>query len=187
MRELESSLQEFGEFLPRAHLVRQTAAPYFVRWVRRFLLRPASDEPLADQVRVFGEELEREGRWQDWQPIHERGHGRRGAYESVGGARAATLAAENSPLLLPHRVHLIGCGDSWTTQPASREFPIRGLSRRRCATTWPIWRCASTCLPAPRTMRAAPSSFSAERCWGLISRICRLPCLRSEANAYRWC
>ena len=50
MRELESSLQEFGEFLLNAHLVRPTAAPYFVRWVRRFLSRPASDEPLADQV-----------------------------------------------------------------------------------------------------------------------------------------
>ena len=67
MRELESSLQEFGEFLLKAHLVRPTAAPYFVRWVRRFLSRPASDEPLADQVRGFCEELEREGRWQDWQ------------------------------------------------------------------------------------------------------------------------
>jgi hypothetical protein len=37
MRELESSLQEFGEFLLKAQLVRPTAAPYFVRWVRRFL------------------------------------------------------------------------------------------------------------------------------------------------------
>ena len=44
MRELESSLQEFGEFLLKAHLVRPTAAPHFVRWVGRFLSRPASDE-----------------------------------------------------------------------------------------------------------------------------------------------
>ena len=35
MRELESSLQEFGEFLLKAQLVRPAAAPYFVRWVRR--------------------------------------------------------------------------------------------------------------------------------------------------------
>ena len=35
MRELESSLQSFGEYLLRARLVRSTAAPYFVRWVRR--------------------------------------------------------------------------------------------------------------------------------------------------------
>ncbi len=67
MRELESSLQEFGEFLLKGQLVRSTAAPYFVRWVRRFLARPASDEPLADQVSGFCEELERSGRAEDWQ------------------------------------------------------------------------------------------------------------------------
>ena len=67
MRELESSLQQFGEFLLKAQLVRPTAAPYFVRWVRRFLSRPASDEPLADQVRGFCEELERNGGSEDWQ------------------------------------------------------------------------------------------------------------------------
>ena len=67
MRELESSLQEFGEFLLRAQLVRPAAAPYFVRWVRRFLSRPASQEPLADQVRGFCEELDRNGRSEDWQ------------------------------------------------------------------------------------------------------------------------
>jgi len=61
MRELESPLQEFGEFLLKAQLVRPTAAPYFVRWVRRFLSRPASDEPLTDQVRGFCEELEWNG------------------------------------------------------------------------------------------------------------------------------
>lgn len=48
-------------------MVREKAAPYFVRWVRRFLLRPASDQPLADQVRGFCEELERNGGCEDWQ------------------------------------------------------------------------------------------------------------------------
>ena len=67
MRELESSLQQFGEFLLKAQLVRPVAAPYFVRWVRRFLSRPASDEPLADQVRGFCEELDRNGRFEGWQ------------------------------------------------------------------------------------------------------------------------
>jgi hypothetical protein len=67
MRELETSLQEFGEFLPTGQLARPAAAPYFVRWVRRFLTRPASDEPLADQVRTFCEELERTGAVEDWQ------------------------------------------------------------------------------------------------------------------------
>ena len=60
-------MQEFGEFLLKAQLVRPTAAPYFVRWVRRFLSRQASDEPLADQVRGFCEELERDGGSEDWQ------------------------------------------------------------------------------------------------------------------------
>jgi len=60
MRELEASLQQFGEFILKAQLVKEKAAPYCVRWVRRFLARPASDEPLVDQVRRFCESLERE-------------------------------------------------------------------------------------------------------------------------------
>jgi integron integrase len=66
MRELEATLPQFGEFLLRAQLVKDKAAPYCVRWVRRFLARPASDEPLADQVRRFCEGLERAA-CQDWQ------------------------------------------------------------------------------------------------------------------------
>lgn len=64
---MESSLQQFGEFLLKAQLVRPAAVPYFVRYVRRFLARPASDEPLADQARGFCEELERSGGSEDWQ------------------------------------------------------------------------------------------------------------------------
>lgn len=67
MRDLEASLQQFGEFLLRARVVREGAAPHCVRWVRRFLTRPASNEPLADQARRFCEELARSGRCQDWQ------------------------------------------------------------------------------------------------------------------------
>lgn len=67
MRELETSLQQFGEFLLKARLVNEKAAPYCVRWVRRFLARSASNEPLADQVRQFCEELERNDGCQDWQ------------------------------------------------------------------------------------------------------------------------
>ncbi len=67
MRELEASLQQFGEFVLKAQLVKEKAAPYCVRWVRRFLTRPASDEPLADQVRRFCEEVERQGGCEDWQ------------------------------------------------------------------------------------------------------------------------
>jgi hypothetical protein len=65
MRELESSLQQFGEFVLKAQLAKENAAPYCVRWVRRFLTRPASDEPVADQVRRFCEELERGGGCED--------------------------------------------------------------------------------------------------------------------------
>ena len=66
MRELETSLQQFGEFVLKAQLVKEKAASYCVRWVRRFLTRAASDEPLADQVGGFCEKLERGG-CQDWQ------------------------------------------------------------------------------------------------------------------------
>ena len=67
MRELETSLQQFGEFLLKAQLVKEKAAPYCVASVRRFLMRPASNEPLADQVRAFCEQLEQDAGWQDWQ------------------------------------------------------------------------------------------------------------------------
>ncbi len=67
MRELDASLQQFGEFILKAQLVKEKAAPYCVRWVRRFLTRPASDEPLADQVRRFCESVERDSGCQDWQ------------------------------------------------------------------------------------------------------------------------
>ncbi len=67
MRALDSSLQQFGEFLLRAQLVTPRAAPYCVRWVRTFLNRAATDEPIADQVRHFCEELEGDGRREDWQ------------------------------------------------------------------------------------------------------------------------
>ena len=67
MRELEASLQQFAEFLLKGQLMRPNAAPFAVRWVRSFLQRPAQDLPLGDQVRQFGDALEREGRWQDWQ------------------------------------------------------------------------------------------------------------------------
>jgi len=59
-------LQPFGEFLLKRQLVRPIAAPYLVRWIRQFLSRQASDEPLADQVRHFCDDLERSG-IEDWQ------------------------------------------------------------------------------------------------------------------------
>ena len=67
MRDAESTLQQFGEFLLTGQLVRPTAAPFFVRYVRLFLARPASDEPIMDQVRRFCEDLEQTGHAEDWQ------------------------------------------------------------------------------------------------------------------------
>lgn len=53
LRELEPSLQQFGEVLWKAHLVRRKSAPLVVRRVRRFLSGPATDESVADQLRRF--------------------------------------------------------------------------------------------------------------------------------------
>jgi hypothetical protein len=39
-------LQQFGDFLLRARVVKEKAGPYCVHWVRQFLARPASNEPL---------------------------------------------------------------------------------------------------------------------------------------------
>jgi integron integrase len=66
VREEETLLQQFAEFILKARLVTEKAAPYCVRDVRRFLARPASNEPVADQVRQFCEQLERDGS-EDWQ------------------------------------------------------------------------------------------------------------------------
>ena len=67
MRELETSLQQFGEFVLKAQLVNEKAAPYCVRWVPRFLTWAGPAEPPADQVRAFCEDLEQSADCQDWQ------------------------------------------------------------------------------------------------------------------------
>lgn len=74
VRELDTTLQQFAEFLLKARLVKEHAAPYCARWVRQFLTRPAADEPLADRIRRFCEQLERDG-CQDWQ-VQQAGAGR---------------------------------------------------------------------------------------------------------------
>jgi integron integrase len=66
MREQESLLQQFAEFILKARLVAPNAAPFCVRWIRRSLAREATNEPIADQVRQFAEGLERDG-VEDWQ------------------------------------------------------------------------------------------------------------------------
>jgi hypothetical protein len=44
-RDEEALLQQFAEFMLKAQLVTAKAAPYSVRSVRRFLHRPATNEP----------------------------------------------------------------------------------------------------------------------------------------------
>ena len=65
MRELETSLQQFGEFLLKARLVKEQAAPYCVRWVRRFRARLRTSR--CRTRRRFAEDLERAGACPDWQ------------------------------------------------------------------------------------------------------------------------
>lgn len=108
MREIEASLQEFGEYLLRAGLVRPEAARYCVAWVRRFLVRPASAEPIADQVRRFCEELERAGR-EEWQ-VRQADHALRIYFVNfrrrtdwarpAAGAAAAPETADEPPAIL---------------------------------------------------------------------------------------
>lgn len=66
-QDVEQVLQRFGEFLLHKRLVREAAARFVVGWVRRFLRQPTADSSLADRVRQFREDLERTGRFQDWQ------------------------------------------------------------------------------------------------------------------------
>ena len=63
---METSWQPFGEFVLKAQLVKEKAAPYCVRWVRRFLTRPASDESLTDQAQVLGG-AGTAGAYREWQ------------------------------------------------------------------------------------------------------------------------
>jgi len=45
---VEAALRQFGGQLLKHRLNRHAAAPYVVRWVRQFLMRPAAAELLAD-------------------------------------------------------------------------------------------------------------------------------------------
>lgn len=67
MIERETELQKYGEFLLRANLVSERFAPHFVRWVRWFLEQGGSEDSLAERLDQFRAELERSGRWEDWQ------------------------------------------------------------------------------------------------------------------------
>ena len=119
----------------KAQLVRPTAAPYFrtLGATSSCRARPPI-EPLADQVRGFCEELERNGGVEDWQvrqadqalrilvlrefPQTHRvasaagQHGRRRArvYESLCGTGAAADTFEDAPLFVSHGMHVRGLG-----------------------------------------------------------------------------
>jgi integron integrase len=71
-----------------------------VRWVRRFLAQPAVDEPIADRVRRFCEDLERQADCPDWQ-VQQAGHALRIYFvnflrldRTAWQARSATAATD---------------------------------------------------------------------------------------------
>ncbi len=158
MRELESSLQQFGEYLLKAQLVRKNAAPYVVRWVRQFLGRPATNESSADQVRRFCEDLERSGRYADWQvrqaeealriyfvnflkcrELHRQpasavldDEGRTNALAALQQPRAR-IRPGTIPIEL-NAATRTGCGGSLTMWRGSRTLSILASRRNRCAT-----------------------------------------------------
>lgn len=137
MRELETSLQQFGEFLLRAKLVTPRAAPYCVRWVRTFLNRAATDEPIADQVRHFCEALERDERREEWQaaarglapPRREGGRRCRRQGEHADGDGAYAPATPEPPLCLSHRGQLRGLGTALSRLPG-RAAGAAGAAQR---------------------------------------------------------
>lgn len=157
MREFEASLQQFADFLLKANLVTEKAAPCCVRWVRRFVSRPASNEPLADQVRRFCEELQKAGACQDWQLRQaeqalrirfvnylQRTDWHRQPQSALVDeqGRTSPLAAldetpvthPNATLLLPNRMQLRGLGPSILLPP----------SLTRCAARPGSWQPSST-------------------------------------------
>ncbi len=116
MRELESSLQQCGEFLLKARLVKEVAAPYCVRWVRQFLARPATPGSLADRVRSFCEDLERGGcRELDRSPDHH-------TTKSSDSARPSTSSPSATP---PWRPSPAGRARSPLPQPCARPHAPR--------------------------------------------------------------
>ena len=139
----------FGEFLLKTQLVRPPAAPYFVRWVRRFLARPASDEPIADQVRGFCEDVERNGGAEEWQVrqaeqalrIYFVNFLQRTEWYRQPASTVMDEQGRTSPLAAlencgracgratirtgPNARTWTGCGGSSTTPPSSRARPIR--------------------------------------------------------------
>ena len=189
MRELESSLQQFGEFLLKAQLVRETVAPHFVRWVRRFLSRPALNEPVADQVRGFCEEMERNGGNADWQVRQaeqalriyfvnflKRTDWHRRPVSTVVDeqGRTSPLAALEqlrTRLRTRHYSYRTECTYAdWVRRfliyvAEQQGFRIPAWSRSRCAISWLTWQYARTSRPVRRIKRSARFCSCAGRCW----------------------
>ena len=159
MRETDSILQQFGEFLLKEQLVREKAAPWFVRYVRQFLARPASDEPLADQVRRFCEDLERTNGVEEWQ-VRQAEHALRIYFvnfldrtdwcqrpaSSVVDEKGRTnprppwskCGCASEPDTTPTEPNVptwIGRGASSTTLPRSSNAPLPKLTRGRSGTS----------------------------------------------------
>ena len=126
MREVEASLQQFGEYILKARLVKERAAPYCVRWVRRFLARPAANEPLADQVRRFCEELETDGGCQGcWIQVISPDSSTTRTYPSRLAARSGRIwytlrrSRSSGPSVRTHRANLVCALVRYSNMPAT--------------------------------------------------------------------
>ena len=67
--ENELELAKFGEYLLKERIVNEKHAPYYVRWVRRFLAEvpPKGDISLEDRMGIFADNLK--GNVEDWQVV----------------------------------------------------------------------------------------------------------------------
>ncbi len=65
----DSRLEGFEGFLVERHLAQPDKAPFFTRWVRRFLqtVMPLSNLSDEDKIRHFRDQIQRDERFADWQ------------------------------------------------------------------------------------------------------------------------
>ena len=69
MDSTELQLSRFAEFLLHRQLVREKAAPYMVRWVRRFLSNPPVNEgsTIHEMALSYVEQLRADNQYEEWQ------------------------------------------------------------------------------------------------------------------------
>ena len=188
VRDTETTLQQFAEFLLKTQLAQPRAAPHVVRWVRRFLARPAANEPL-HQVRRFCVNLERGGGAEEWQ-VRQADHALKVYFVNFlqrtdwcGGPASAVadrpcrvdaLAALERLQFPPDQALFVSDRDTyvdWVRRFLSCLSALQAVrqppsTRLASATTSPTWRPGGTCPPAPRPRPCQPCSSSAGRSSG---------------------